>query len=366
MNNQRILIVSAGTPILFNRDAIGRDGWIHIVPRGELSNSEAGVVQVLDDRALDSIIKNFKGDSERLGDRWPGVYGGEEHFIYNSDKSSEAFMWAKEFEKRGDGIWARGDVTDVGEPAIRNKRFKFTSFVTDPQIPGSVEKLDGNRVRILRVDTFGFTNFANGRHLLTPITNRETLPDNPATPNAGEQAAIQNRKKQTMKTIAAKLGLSADASEDAILGEVTKLMNRASEAEGKITPLTTENTTLKNRAVDLEKEQIESLLDGAGIKDDATRGKLAPVLAPMKNREERADFLKLVSKSGDTTTRPLTNRSGAKTPDAKVMEDEDQEEAEKKKAQKIKNRAEELRGASPARSFGACWAQARTEVESSK
>ncbi|HEY0551149.1 MAG TPA: hypothetical protein VGF13_16200 [Verrucomicrobiae bacterium] len=160
------------------------NGWIHIVPRGELPNREAGVTQVLDDKALNSIITNLRADEQRLGNRWPGLYMGEEHFIYDANKSSPAWMWGKEFKKDGDGIWARGEVTDVGERALKNKHTKFTSFVTDPEVPGSVEKLGSDRVRVLRIDTVGFTNYANGRHLLTPIANRGLLANRGTMSNA--------------------------------------------------------------------------------------------------------------------------------------------------------------------------------------
>ena len=94
-------------------------GWLHIVPKGELPNAEAGVVQVLDDAALDAILANIKSDAQKRGDRWPGIYAGEEHFIYDDTKSSAAFGWFKNFEKRSDGLWASADgLTDLGRAAM--------------------------------------------------------------------------------------------------------------------------------------------------------------------------------------------------------------------------------------------------------
>jgi hypothetical protein len=163
--------------ILYNRssDGVSTDGWIHIVPAGELPNREAGIVQVLDRRSHDSIVANLNSDKQRLGNRWPGLYMGEEHFIYDPTKSSAAFLWAKDFKVESDGVWAKGDATDIGAAAIKNRRFKYTSFVCDPTKPGAIEPLGNNRVRILKIDTVGFTNFANGRELLTPIFNRGLL-----------------------------------------------------------------------------------------------------------------------------------------------------------------------------------------------
>src|ERR1700761_1368148 len=94
--------------IICNRaSATAVDGWIHIVPKGELPNAAAGLVQVLDDTSLDAILANIAQEKKRLGANWPGIYAGREHFIYDSAQDSEALAWFKEFEKRPNGIWAR-------------------------------------------------------------------------------------------------------------------------------------------------------------------------------------------------------------------------------------------------------------------
>lgn len=172
-------------PLLRNRAGVDGD-WIHIVPKGEVPNAEAGIVQVLDDAALDSILQNLRADADRLGPRWPGLYGGREHFIYNDEQDSVALAWFKTFEKRADGIWAHRDgLTDLGREAVENGRYKFTSFVAQQH---DTQPLGGDRHRILKLDTVGFTNQANGKHLLTPITNRAAataaLPARPSVPTA--------------------------------------------------------------------------------------------------------------------------------------------------------------------------------------
>lgn len=151
------------------RNRAGADDWIHIVPKGELPNPEANVVQVLDEQALDSILRNLNADKQRLGDKWSGLYGGREHFIYNAEQDGAALAWFKEFEKREDGLWGRAEFTDLGENAIKNGQYKWTSFASDVR---DTQKLGGNRVRILKIDTIGFTNQPNGRELLTPMSNR--------------------------------------------------------------------------------------------------------------------------------------------------------------------------------------------------
>lgn len=160
---------SQGCVVVRNRADVDGD-WIHIVPRGELPNSSAGIVQVLDDKAMNSILASIEMDRKAMGENWPGIYGGKEHFIYDPNQDSAALAWFKDFEKRDDGIWARRDgLTPEGREAIRNKRYKYTSFVADR---GDLEHLDGKRYRVKKIETVGFTNLANGKDLLTPITNR--------------------------------------------------------------------------------------------------------------------------------------------------------------------------------------------------
>ncbi len=167
----KTITIPAGE-LLYNRTgALEGDGWIHIVPSGELANPAADITQVLDPRAIDSIYTDLQ-NRQGMGARWPGLYFGAEHFLYDETQLSEAYGWGKVFERRADGIWCRPELTDLGETAIRNKRFQFTSFVCDPSKPGAAEKLGGKRVRILKIDTVGFTNLPNGRELLFPITNR--------------------------------------------------------------------------------------------------------------------------------------------------------------------------------------------------
>ncbi len=61
-------------------------GWIYIVPKGELPNSGASIVQVLDDKSMNSILANIEKARNKMGAKWPGIYAGREHFIYNEDK----------------------------------------------------------------------------------------------------------------------------------------------------------------------------------------------------------------------------------------------------------------------------------------
>ncbi len=315
---------------------------IHIVPRGELVNNEAGITQVLDDKALKSILADLQTNKAQNG----GLYMGEEHFIYNSERSSEAFAWGKEFGLDDKGIWTtKYDATDVGEPALKNKRFKWTSFAADPAQPGAVENLGQGRVRILKIDTVGFTNFPNGKSLLDPMSNRAATADG-CCPDCGtklkpvpggdemncpdckknfavsgepaDSTANNKLKNKKMKTVCSLLGLSADADETSVHAAVAKLLNRPDVTAEAFTILKNSadrTTTLETENQTLLGEQCEAMLDGVGIKsDDKRRPHLVNSLKVLKNRDDRLAHLldfgfKPVEAKATTPARVL-NRGG--------------------------------------------------------
>lgn len=292
---------------LFNRDGqLPADAWFHLVPRGEYPHTgEKGAqrLQVIDDAALDAMVNSFR----------PKVLIDQEHFSYDSEKSSEAFGWIAEVQKRADGLYGRIEWTDLGTAAVTNKRYRFVSPVW---LPRDVENLGGSKVRPRRLDSVGLTNTPNLRGMV-PLSNRDGAPAPAAT--------TTNNRTPTMKSIATKLGLSAEASEDAILAAVTQIMNRAEGAEGKVTALTTERDELKNRVSTQDDEQIEAEFDQREV-EEAKRAKLRPVLKAMKNREERVEFLnEVIGEPGEepetpnpkletASGRPVLNRNAAKTP----------------------------------------------------
>jgi hypothetical protein len=87
------------------------------------------------------------------------------------------------------------------------------------------------KVRPLRLDGLSLTNMNNNRGQ-KPITNRD--------PNGSTD---QPQRTKTMNTVAIKLGLAADASEEIVLAEVTRLLNRVTE----LVPHEEENKVLRDR-----------------------------------------------------------------------------------------------------------------------
>ena len=366
--------------VIFNRAPLAsRDGWIHIVPKGELPNADAKLVQVIDDTSLDSILVSITKAKNRLGDNWPGIYAGREHFIYDDSKDSAALGWFKEFEKRGDGLWAKDDgLTPAGADAVKNREYKFTSFVADRS---DLKKIEGNKYRVMAIETVGFTNNANagsvtkqGSALLNPVVNRVSMPLTPAPedkccpdckcplvggktskrmtcPECGDNfadagASAANQQQQTknkMKNIATKLGLAAEASEDAILAEVTKIQNRVTE----LTPLADENIKLKNRLTAADGEAVDALLSQHGVKEEKVLNRLKPVIlaTPSADRAQALvdfGFKVPAADGGKPGTGRVLNRGQGVTTQQETTEPD--EAAQKARATKVMNRAKQLMG----------------------
>ena len=147
-----------------------------------------------------------------------------------------------------------------------------------------------------------------------------------------------------MNTVANKLGLAADASEEIILAEVTRLLNRVTE----MIPHEEENKSLRERLAAVDADQAHTLLDLHGVRDEKIRNRLKPVLMSLKNREERvAALLDFGFKPEErrATERPaprVLNRGEGRQPGADVMSLSEQALAHRAEAEigeyKIRNR----------------------------
>ena len=230
------------------------DGWYQIEPKGDHLNKAAKVIQVIDDEAVLQIVNRFNADADQPG--FAGMLIDHEHFKHDAEKETRAYGWLMRLANRDDGIYGQIKWTGTGKPAVDSGDYRYFSTEYDP---ADLKVLNATgalrRIRPMRLDGLTLTNSPNNRGG-RPITNRtEAGATNLADANAAAANQTTNERTNTMKSIATKLGLAAEASEDAILASVTNLMNRAAEAEGKITPLNTEIGTLKNRNTELETEQ---------------------------------------------------------------------------------------------------------------
>lgn len=291
--------------LLLNRDfAMPDDGWFHLVPMGEFPHT-SGVVQVIDAKATGAMLNRFTSD--KASPNFPGLLVDFDHFSDSTEHASEAAGWVDDLDNRGDGIWGHIRWSDSGEAAVKGGRYRLVSPVFNARDAEPITNA-AKKLRPLRLVKVAITNDPNLKGMV-PLSNRD---------GASAPAANPTNK---MKTIATKLGLSAEASEDAILAAVTQILNRADGAEAKVAFLTKENGILTNRVTEQDSEHIETELTARGIEGDR-RTRLTPILAAMKNRNERVEFLdevfgEIEDEGGVTTTpsgKPVLNRGAARTP----------------------------------------------------
>lgn len=281
------------------------DGWYHIAPTGEYPHPETGLTQLLDDTAMQAIVNRFNEDAQRPN--FGGVLVDFDHFSYDPDKSSAAAGWITRLENRPDGLWAQVRWTEGGEHALANGTYRFISPVwlrhdTVPAGPG--------RIRPLRLDSAGLTNSPNLKGMV-PLSNRRA-----------ELAPSPEKPKENMKLIATLVGLAAEASEDAICAEITRIKNRATAAEEALTASTQAGAPLKNRITDLE-SQLQTLTESVV---EADLNQYAHCFKPEARDKwktqliaNRAGALELLDSLAEPATPdgsgpPVLNRAGAKTP----------------------------------------------------
>ena len=267
------------------------DGWSQIEPAGLHPNKSAEVVQVIDKKAIQSIVEKFNADA----DAGTLSHGHEmlldnEHFSHNPDKETRAFGWATGLQARPEGIFSKIRWTNTGKAATDGGDYRFFSTEYDvtnlqnyeevpaSEIPADIQaRYSGWRfVRPLTLVGLTLTNRPNNKGS-QPITNRQ-----------GQSAVILNHTghEEADKTLA------------------QRIINRANEL--KLADPTCPFVTCWNRA----------------------RNEIFIPKSPSKNA--------VAVQSGKSN-------------------------AEKQFAAMIRNRAHELKNATPARSFQACWEAARRE-----
>jgi phage I-like protein len=291
-------------PIL-NRSADGKfslpdDNWYQIAPCGEFPHAETKTVQVLDSTAHVKMANRFVEESKTPN--FAGLRIDYDHFSYDTEKSSEAAGWITGLQNRDNGLFAQINWTPTGKAKVQGGEYRFISPVW--MAPRDVQPLGNGRVRPIRLDTAGLTNDPNLKGMV-PLSNRNNQAGDPG-----------NNEKDKMKSVASALGLSEDASESAVLAEVTKLKNRAVEVDttplkNRITTLETENKNLLTAQVETDLELYKNRYSPES--KETIREQL------LKNREGTIIVLKSASeKSPAGATRPMHNRENRKTPETKT------------------------------------------------
>ncbi len=358
------------------------DGWYQIEAFGEHPNAEANVVQVIDGTASASIVNRFNTAADAGALR----HGHEmlidhEHFSDQPDQETRAYGWLQELQSRADGIYGRIRWTSTGQAAVDGGDYRFFSTEYLPKDFQAIPKEKVNaaeailRVRPMRLAGLTLTNMNNNRGQ-KPITNRE----DPAKPFAGAsaQASVQNQntpKINRMKSIATKLGLTAEASEDAILAEVSKLQNRLTELQ----PAAEEVTALRNRVRALDESSVDALLSAHGITDSKVLNRMKPILTGMAVADRQAFLDECLPKPAAATAQTAATSQTAQANQASSNQvklhnrdtrppkdaGQDAESKSRSKATAIMNRARAIQKETPNLSTATAVIMAQKEMEES-
>jgi phage I-like protein len=284
------------------------DGWYMIEPKGEHPNDAANVVQIIDELASDAIVENF---NRQAADKdFPGLLIDHEHFAFEDGKESRAFGWLNRLEDRPDGIYGQIRWTATGRAAVDGGDYRFFSTVYAPSEGEFLNSTGPRQFRPLALCGLTLTNKPNNKGG-KPITNREetTLASDAPAP----AAVTPTTNPQRMKNIANKLGLVAEASEDAILDELTKILNRCTEAESAVKPLNESVTALKAENKTLRESVIEADLDTYKNRFAPEQRESYKALL-ITNREHTIKVLQSLPEPSKTASGLVCNRDTSKTP----------------------------------------------------
>lgn len=239
------------------------------------------VTQVIDAEALRELERTFNAEAMAAGH--PGLLIDADHLSHDLGRPTEAMGWLRELESREGQLWGQVEWTDLGAAAARNGRYKFFSTEYDA---GGLRDLGAGRVRPVRLAGLALTNRPNNKGG-RPITNRK-----------GDQSPEQHptqEDKRTMKTIADKLGLPAEATEEQIVTAIGAIQNRAAEAEAE---------EILNRH---EKRIPEGTRDKWRERLIANRAQAEEILGELPERE---------AKPAEPAREQITNRAAAAVPGA--------------------------------------------------
>ena len=148
--------------------ALPEDGWFHIATPGEWPHKPTGLVQVLDEAAMRSIVEGFA--AHQAQPNWPGVLIDFDHQSLDQDKPTVAAGWITGLEHRPTGIWAQIRWSDLGRTSIEGGRYRFISPVWRSS---DCVLLGDDRIRPLKLMNCAVTNDPNIKGLF-PLSNAAT------------------------------------------------------------------------------------------------------------------------------------------------------------------------------------------------
>jgi Mu-like prophage I protein len=163
---------------ILNRDFLRpTDGWYALEVPGEHPNRAAGVVQVIDETAVASIVRRFNQEAEHYetqnGIAYPGMLIDIEHFKRDAGRETRAYGWLMRMQNRDGVPYGQIRWTAIGQQAVDGGEYRFFSTEYDPKDLMVLNGTRPSRVRPMRLDGLTLTNEPNNRGG-KPITNRST------------------------------------------------------------------------------------------------------------------------------------------------------------------------------------------------
>lgn len=318
--------------ILNRQGQLPADHWYQIEVTGEHYNPAAGVVQIIDAQAVESIVNRFAAAAQ--SPNFAGLLIDQDHFSLDPEKSSEAFGWLRELRNRDGQLEGRVEWTDLGKPAVESGRFKFFSTV---YASADVEKL-GDRVikngalrpavRPLALDRLAVTNDPNNKGG-KPISNRTPG----LMPGAGENQPTEKMNPLVIQLLAALgLTLAPDAAPEAVNTALTQAIAKAGEAK----QIENRHSTLKADYDALLAERIEGDLKAHEAVITNRESVKAMLISNRTGTLAMLAGLKLATPA--EAAKPITNRAGAQTPAPAAGEDRAAKQSQAVEAVRIKNR----------------------------
>lgn len=206
------------------------DGWVQVLAIGDFPNAEAGIVQHVDQEALDAIIADFKTQSST--DNWPGLLVDFDHFSHSKDHATAGAAWIDSIDQREDQLWAHWRLTDAGSRAVSGGDYRLTSPVLAGFVPYDGAPSD-KHLRPTKLVRVALTNDPNIKGM-APVSNRQPTEHGDTTMAdevENKTAVTANHKKLLCELI----GLTEEASDEDIQKAID-LLKADAEADGGPNP----------------------------------------------------------------------------------------------------------------------------------
>ena len=130
--------------LIVNRVAgSGDEDWYNIEANGEHVNHAWGVVQVIDAKAISSIVKRFQDEAASAGDNHDGMRIDKDHLSDSMENPTEAMGWLMALRDSGGKLEGRIVWTPLGMPLVRPSAGMAPAykFFSTGYYPGECEEL---------------------------------------------------------------------------------------------------------------------------------------------------------------------------------------------------------------------------------